>query len=72
MDNYVQNNTAKEKEFLTPYQQQQLNSWKNTLHKALLDAWPYVYRAINEILILVLKAVRGSFRIMKEQLFKSS
>lgn len=71
MDNYAQNNTAEEKEFLTPYQQQQLSSWKNTLHKVLLDAWPYVYRAINELLILVLKAVRGSFRIIKEQLFKN-
>ncbi len=71
MDNNGQQSYLQGKPILDPYQQQQLDSWKNRVHKFFLDALPYVYRAINEILLILMKTIRGSFRIMKEQLFKN-
>lgn len=71
MDPYGQNNSAEERQFLDPYQRQQVDNWKNRVHKLLLDAWPYFYRFLNELLLIIMKVIRGSIRITKEQLFKN-
>ena len=69
MDNLGQQEYSEQREILNPYQKQQMNNWKNSAHKLLIDVWPSINRAINELLLLVFKLVRGGFRIAKEQLF---
>lgn len=62
---------SEEKQFLTPYQQQQMDSWKNRIKKFFIDAAPYFYRFFNEFMLILLKVVRGSIRIAKEQLLRN-
>lgn len=58
-----------EKQMLTIEQQQQLNSWKDKIHKFLLDSWPYFYRFFNEFLMYLLKVIRAFFSTAKQELF---
>lgn len=69
MDNSGQQ-YSEEKEMLSPYQKQQMNSWKNSMQKLLMDVWPSVNRAMNELLLILFKMVRGAFKIAREQLLQ--
>lgn len=55
---------------LNPYQQGQLDTWKNRFKKFSIAAWPYIMRGMNEFLLIMFNVIRGSIRIVKEQLFK--
>jgi hypothetical protein len=65
------NNTYQQKQYLSPYQQEQVIGWKTNIKKALMAAWPYFMRFMNEFMLLMFNVIRGTFRIVKEQLFKS-
>jgi hypothetical protein len=58
-----------DKQILTLDQQQQLNSWKDRVHKFLLDAWPYFYRFFNDFLMYMLKIIRSFISTAKEEMF---
>ncbi|HRN96370.1 MAG TPA: hypothetical protein PLD54_02910 [Candidatus Levybacteria bacterium] len=63
------NTQFEEKQYISPYQQQQLDNWKNKIQKGLQAAWPYFYRFLNEFLLIMMKVIRGSIQIVKDQLF---
>ena len=66
MDNSA---SSDQNQYASPYQQQQMDSWKNTIKKFWINAWPYLYRGINEFLLVMMKVIRGSIKIAKEQLW---
>lgn len=57
-----------EKQFVSPYQQAQMDTWKNRFKKAAQAAWPYFNVFLNESLLIVMKVIRGSIQIVKNQL----
>jgi hypothetical protein len=56
----------------SPYQQQQLDNWKNKIKKFMIAAWPYIMRGMNEFILILTKVIRGSIQIMKNQLLNRS
>lgn len=60
-----------DKSVISPYQQQQLETWKVRIKKFFIAAWPYIMRGMNDFFILMLNVIRGSIRIIKEQMFRS-
>jgi len=60
---------SQDKQYVSPYQEQRLDTWKNRFKKSMQAAWPYFYRFLNEFLLIMFNVVRGSIRIVKEQLF---
>jgi hypothetical protein len=58
-------------QYIDPYQQGQLDNWKNRFKKISIAVWPYIMRGMNEFLLVMFNVIRGSIRIIKEQLFRS-
>jgi hypothetical protein len=69
MDQAVpQNQYPQEKEYLTLEQRQRLGSIIDRIRVIVLNTTPYLTRFVNELMLILLKVVRGSIRIAKEQL----
>lgn len=66
----MDNSGYQEQQYADPYQLSQMDTWKNRMKKGVQAAWPYFYRFLNEFLLIMMKVIRGSIQIIKEQLFK--
>ncbi len=65
MDNEQQND---QQEYVTPYYQQQADTWWNRARYFLMQIWPYITQLISFLVYETIKTTRGAVKVMIEQI----